>query len=57
MTSAASSIGPGMGSTPNAASPRSGLGIRPSRARILTARTSCRARFTAGVIPGLGTES
>ena len=37
-----------MGSTPNVASQRSGLGMRPSRARILTARVRCRARFTLG---------
>jgi hypothetical protein len=33
----------------NAASPRKGLGMRPSRARSLTVRIRCRARFTAGV--------
>ena len=48
MSRAASSIGPGIGSTPNAASQRSDLGMRPSRARILTARIRCLPRFTLG---------
>jgi hypothetical protein len=49
MSSTASSSGPGIGSTPNAASPRTGLGIRPSRARILTARIR---RWAAAITAG-----
>ena len=44
--SATSSSGPGIGSTPKAARPRTGLGIRPSRARIFTARISRRMAST-----------
>ena len=43
MTRTASSNGPGIGSRPKAASPRRGFGMRPSRARIFTARMSRRA--------------
>jgi hypothetical protein len=46
MSRTASSNGPGMGRSPKAASPLSGLGIRPSRARIVTARMRRRAAAT-----------
>jgi hypothetical protein len=39
MRSNTSSSGPGIGASPNAASDLSGLGMRPSLAAILTART------------------
>jgi hypothetical protein len=43
MSRTASSNGPGIGRIPNATRPRSGLGMRPSRARTLTARIRRRA--------------
>jgi hypothetical protein len=45
-SSTASSTGPGIGRSPKAMSPRSGLGMRLSRARILTARMRWRALVT-----------
>jgi hypothetical protein len=43
MSKAASSTGPGIGRTAKAASPRSGLGMRPSRERIPAERIRRRA--------------